>query len=153
MAYDRQTESSRGASIRSGGSASRTGRPAGRSSAPATLTIGDLAEEFGVTLRALRFYEAKGLLHPQRRGTTRLYTEDDRSRLATILRGKELGFTLREIAAMVDGDELAEAGPGATLALSPAQVAEQITHLENQKAEIERALEALRGYGKTVASA
>ncbi|MGX7708242.1 MerR family transcriptional regulator [Methylobacterium sp. Gmos1] len=150
MAYDRQTES-RGAPVRSGGTASRTGRPAGRSTAPATLTIGDLAEEFGVTLRALRFYEAKGLLHPQRRGTTRLYTEDDRSRLATILRGKELGFTLREIAAMVDGDELAE--PGATLALSPAQVAEQIAHLENQKAEIERALEALRGYGKTVASA
>lgn len=104
-----------------------------------------------MTLRALRFYEAKGLLHPQRRGTTRLYTEDDRSRLATILRGKELGFTLREIAAMVDGDEIAEAG--ATLSLSPAQVAEQITHLENQKAEIERALEALRSYGKTVASA
>ncbi|MCF4128032.1 MerR family transcriptional regulator [Methylobacterium sp. SyP6R] len=153
MAYDRQTEGSRGAPARSGGSASRTGRPAGRSTAPATLTIGDLAEEFGVTLRALRFYEAKGLLHPQRRGTTRLYTEDDRSRLATILRGKELGFTLREIAAMVDGDELAEAGPGATLALSPAQVAEQIAHLENQKAEIERALEALRGYGKTVATA
>ncbi|MGF3024849.1 MerR family transcriptional regulator [Methylobacterium aquaticum] len=151
MAHDRQTESSRGAPARSGGSGSRTGRPAGRSAAPATLTIGDLAEEFGVTLRALRFYEAKGLLHPQRRGTTRLYTEDDRSRLATILRGKELGFTLREIAAMVDGDELAEAG--ATLALSPAQVAEQITHLENQKAEIERALEALRGYGKPVTSA
>ncbi|BCM85627.1 MerR family transcriptional regulator [Methylobacterium indicum] len=115
------------------------------------MTIGDLAEEFGVTLRALRFYEAKGLLHPQRRGTTRLYTEDDRSRLATILRGKELGFTLREIAAMVDGDELAETGAGGALALSPAQVAEQITHLENQKAEIERALEALRGYGKTAA--
>ena len=153
MAYDRQTESSRGASARSGGVAPRAGRPAGRSTAPATLTIGDLAEVFGVTLRALRFYEAKGLLHPQRRGTTRLYTEDDRSRLATILRGKELGFTLREIAAMVDGDELPEAGTGATLALSPAQVAEQITHLENQKAEIERALEALRGYGQAVASA
>ncbi|KTS36925.1 MerR family transcriptional regulator [Methylobacterium indicum] len=151
MAYDRQTESGRGASVRSAGPVARPGRPAGRSASPATLTIGDLAEEFGVTLRALRFYEAKGLLHPQRRGTTRLYTEDDRSRLATILRGKELGFTLREIAAMVDGDELAETGAGGALALSPAQVAEQITHLENQKAEIERALEALRGYGKTAA--
>jgi len=116
------------------------------------LTIGDLADEFGVTLRALRFYEAKGLLHPQRRGTTRLYTEEDRSRLATILRGKELGFTLREISAMVDGDELVESGAVPSLSLSPAQVAEQIAHLENQKAEIERALTALRGYGNPVAS-
>ncbi|MFE1600323.1 MerR family transcriptional regulator [Methylobacterium sp. ID0610] len=132
----------------------RTGRgPSSRHAAPATLTIGDLAEEFGVTLRALRFYEAKGLLHPQRRGTTRLYTEEDRTRLATILRGKELGFTLREIAAMVDGDEIVEPGTAPTLALSPAQVEEQITHLENQKAEIERALEALRSYSKAKPSA
>ncbi|MGY2051295.1 MerR family transcriptional regulator [Methylobacterium sp. JK268] len=134
--------------------ATRMGRgAASRHAAPATLTIGDLAEEFGVTLRALRFYEAKGLLHPQRRGTTRLYTEDDRSRLATILRGKELGFTLREIAAMVDGEEIGEAGATPSLSLSPAQVEEQIAHLENQKAEIERALDALRSYGKPKASA
>ncbi len=142
------------ASGRTNTPASRSGRSASsRHTAPATLTIGDLAEEFGVTLRALRFYEAKGLLHPQRRGTTRLYTEEDRSRLATILRGKELGFTLREIAAMVDGEEIGEGGTTPTLALTPAQVEEQIAHLENQKAEIERALEALRSYGKAKASA
>ncbi|GJD50994.1 hypothetical protein OPKNFCMD_3745 [Methylobacterium crusticola] len=152
MAYDRQTEVNRSASGRAGVGTPRSGRQ-GRHAAPATLTIGDLADEFGVTLRALRFYEAKGLLHPQRRGTTRLYTEEDRSRLATILRGKELGFTLREISAMVDGDELVDPNAGPTLSLSPTQVAEQIAHLENQKAEIERALDALRGYGKPVASA
>ncbi|RVU20311.1 MerR family transcriptional regulator [Methylobacterium oryzihabitans] len=123
-----------------------------RSTAPATLTIGDLAEEFGVTLRALRFYEAKGLLRPQRRGTTRLYTEDDRTRLATILRGKELGFTLREIAAMVDGEDVGAEG-ATKLALSPEQVAEQIAHLESQKADIEKALVALRSYGKALPSA
>ncbi|MFC0370666.1 MerR family transcriptional regulator [Methylobacterium isbiliense] len=153
MAYERQSDAARAAGARSG-TAVRTGRgAAARSAAPATLTIGDLAEEFGVTLRALRFYEAKGLLHPQRRGTTRLYTEDDRTRLATILRGKELGFTLREIAAMVDGEEIGEPGGQPSLALSPAQVEEQIAHLENQKAEIERALVALRNYGKPKTSA
>ncbi|MEH3145878.1 MAG: MerR family DNA-binding transcriptional regulator [Methylobacterium frigidaeris] len=139
-----------------GAASSRAGRaraaPA-RSTAPATLTIGDLAEEFGVTLRALRFYEAKGLLRPQRRGTTRLYTEDDRTRLATILRGKELGFTLREIAAMVDGEDPGAEDGAPKLALSPEQVAEQIAHLESQKADIEKALLALRSYGKALPSA
>ncbi|ACL60136.1 MerR family transcriptional regulator [Methylobacterium nodulans] len=144
----------RTASGRTSTPSARSGRSAAsRHAAPATLTIGDLAEEFGVTLRALRFYEAKGLLHPQRRGTTRLYTEEDRTRLATILRGKELGFTLREIAAMVDGDEMGEPGAEPSLTLTPAQVEEQIAHLENQKAEIERALVALRSYGKPKASA
>ncbi|WP_298957511.1 MerR family DNA-binding transcriptional regulator [uncultured Methylobacterium sp.] len=147
MTYNR-IDSSNPASSRAG-----RGRAApARSTAPATLTIGDLAEEFGVTLRALRFYEAKGLLRPQRRGTTRLYTEDDRTRLATILRGKELGFTLREIAAMVDGEDVGTEG-AAKLALSPEQVAEQIAHLESQKADIEKALVALRSYGKALPSA
>ncbi|MFD2032249.1 MerR family transcriptional regulator [Ancylobacter dichloromethanicus] len=65
------------------------------------FTIGDLAREFGVTLRALRFYEDKGLLAPRREGLTRLYSPAERSRLAIILKGKKLGFTLAEIKAMV----------------------------------------------------
>src|SRR6476619_1475956 len=60
-------------------------------------TIGDLSREFGVTLRALRFYEDKGLLSPAREGMTRLYSAQDREHLKLILKGKRLGFTLVEI--------------------------------------------------------
>ncbi|NNM00564.1 MAG: MerR family DNA-binding transcriptional regulator [Gammaproteobacteria bacterium] len=65
-------------------------------------TISDLASEFDVTPRTLRFYEDKGLLTPQRRGTTRLYSERDRTRLKLTLRGKRLGFTLEECAEIID---------------------------------------------------
>ena len=55
------------------------------------FTIGELCDEFGVTARALRFYEDEALIGPERRGTQRLYSERDRSRLAWILRGKRVG--------------------------------------------------------------
>lgn len=60
------------------------------------FTIRDLAAEFGVTTRTLRFYEEKGLLKPKRENQTRHYTNADRTRLRLILRGKRLGFTLDE---------------------------------------------------------
>lgn len=60
-------------------------------------TIGDLAREFGITARTIRFYEDKGLLSPLREGQRRLYRRRDRTRLRLILRGKRLGFSLREI--------------------------------------------------------
>lgn len=62
-----------------------------------TYSIGELAEEFGVTSRALRLYEEEGLLDPQRDGTRRIYTERNRVRLRLILRGKRLGWSLSEI--------------------------------------------------------
>jgi len=62
-----------------------------------TYSITALAEEFGVTARALRFYEEKGLLSPFRQGLERIYTRRDRARLRLILRGKRFGFTLGEI--------------------------------------------------------
>jgi DNA-binding transcriptional MerR regulator len=65
-------------------------------------SIGDLSREFGVTLRTLRFYEDKGLISPQRRGTTRLYNRRDRARLQLILRGKKVGFSLEDIKEMLD---------------------------------------------------
>jgi DNA-binding transcriptional MerR regulator len=68
------------------------------------LTIGEMSERFGITLRALRFYEARGLLSPQRAGSVRLYGPTDTRRLALILKGKHLGFTLTEIRAMVATD-------------------------------------------------
>jgi DNA-binding transcriptional MerR regulator len=63
-----------------------------------TWTIGELAAEFHTTLRTIRFYEDRGLLTPQRAGTTRIFHDRDRVRLQLILRGKRLGFTLDEIA-------------------------------------------------------
>ena len=64
-------------------------------------SIRDLSQDFGVTTRTLRFYEEKGLLEPERRGRTRLYTAADRVRLKLILRGKQLGFTLDESAELI----------------------------------------------------
>ena len=61
-------------------------------------TIGELADELEVTTRAIRFYEAKGLIAPARRGVARSYSRRDRARLRLILRGKNLGFSLEEIA-------------------------------------------------------
>ncbi|WP_245413353.1 MerR family transcriptional regulator [Mangrovicella endophytica] len=64
--------------------------------------IGDLAREFGVTLRTLRFYEDRGLLSPDRRGTTRLYSRKDRARLRLILLAKVLGFSLTEAKQLIE---------------------------------------------------
>src|SRR5215211_6172447 len=100
-----------------------------------TFTIGHLAREFGVTLRTLRFYEDRGLLSPRREGTARIYDARDRSRLSVILKGKQLGFTLTEIRAMV-ADERSGETATTNLNLSLAQVDDQIAHLEQQKVEI-----------------
>jgi len=121
-------------------------RPADTHAAPsgenAFFTIGDLAREFGVTLRALRFYEDKGLLAPRREGLTRLYSPAERSRLAIILKGKKLGFTLAEIKAMVALRE--GTAPAGGLALTREKCVEQLALLETQKTEIEEAIGELR---------
>ncbi|HET8790921.1 MAG TPA: MerR family DNA-binding transcriptional regulator [Modicisalibacter sp.] len=77
-----------------------------------SYTIGELAKVFEVTPRTIRFYEQEGLLHPERRGQTRVYHEKDRVRLKLTLRGKRLGFSLAEIREVIqlydnapDGDE------------------------------------------------
>ena len=67
-----------------------------------TYTISDLCEEFEVTARALRFYEDEGLIAPTRHGLSRVYSWRDRARLAWILRGKRVGFSLAEIREMID---------------------------------------------------
>jgi DNA-binding transcriptional MerR regulator len=59
-------------------------------------SISDLAQEFDITTRTIRFYESEALLHPKRRGQTRIYSEQDRVHLKLILRGKRLGFSLAE---------------------------------------------------------
>jgi len=67
-----------------------------------TYSITDLCEEFAVTPRALRFYEDEGLIAPARQGLARIYSWRDRARLAWILRGKRVGFSLAEIREMID---------------------------------------------------
>ena len=68
----------------------------------AVFTVTQLCREFDVTPRALRFYEAKGLLHPSREETRRRFSNRDRARLALILRGKRFGFSLAEIGELLD---------------------------------------------------
>lgn len=102
------------------------------------LTIGEVAREFGMTLRALRFYEARRLVTPVRHGSIRLYRRCDRERLSLILTGRRLGFTLAEIKDLVGGS-------GAEgLHLTRVQCVEQITLLERQKRGIEVAIAELR---------
>jgi DNA-binding transcriptional MerR regulator len=117
-----------------------------------TYTIGDLAKEFGVTLRSLRFYEDRQLLSPRREGTARLYDERDRARLRMILKAKELGFTLTEIRAMLVDEQNGES-VAASLKLSLSQVEDQITHLEQQKIEIEAALAELKAHRASLVAA
>jgi DNA-binding transcriptional MerR regulator len=107
----------------------------------AAFTIGELSREFGVTLRALRFYENKGLISPHRDGLSRLYSQGDRTRLALILKGKKLGFTLGEIRQMIAAEE-GDADRDA-LTLSREKCLEQIELLQRQKAEIEEGLSEL----------
>ncbi|WP_112663784.1 MerR family transcriptional regulator [Microvirga flavescens] len=109
-----------------------------------SFTIGDLAREFGVTLRTLRFYEDRGLLSPRREGLARIYDARDRDRLAVILKGKQLGFTLTEIRAMLAEERLEGGAAAANLKLSLDQIEDQIEHLEQQKVEIEQALAELK---------
>ncbi len=123
---------------------SRTGANAAEDAADGKeYLISDLSREFGVTLRALRFYEDRGLLAPKRIGTMRIYSPKDRERLTVILKGKQLGFTLAEIQEMLTPVEQGGKG-GIDLKLSLGKVDDQIKHLESQRAEIDVAIAELQ---------
>lgn len=107
-----------------------------------TYTISELAREFQVTPRALRFYEDKDLLHPARDGLNRVYSTKDRARLKLILQGKRVGFSLVDIREILDLYTLE--GHQAQLKLSLRKSREQIRNLEKQREDIEDALEMLR---------
>jgi DNA-binding transcriptional MerR regulator len=106
----------------------------------AVMGIGEVARGFGVSERALRFYESKRLLSPQREGKTRLYRRSDCERLALILRGRRLGFTLTEIRELIAPKD----GAGVALELTRAKCIEQISLLERQKRDMEAAIAELR---------
>lgn len=107
-----------------------------------SFTIGELAREFDVTLRALRFYEDKGLLNPQRRGQTRIYLRRDRARLRLLLMGKRVGFSLSEIRELLDLYDLKD-GHVTQLRVALGKFQEQVHILEAQKADIETAIKDL----------
>jgi DNA-binding transcriptional MerR regulator len=106
------------------------------------FSITDLAKEFGITLRALRFYESRGLLTPVREGRKRIFSRADRDRLALILKGKKLGFTLAEISEMIE----AQSGRATqhALKMSSEKCLGQIALFERQKREANEALSELR---------
>ncbi|MBR9828415.1 MAG: MerR family DNA-binding transcriptional regulator [Oceanospirillales bacterium] len=98
-----------------------------------TYSISELAAEFDVTTRSIRFYEDQGLLHPSRRGQTRIYSSKDRVRLKLILRGKRLGFSLAETKELFDlWDE--------TLSGSEKQLNLLLKTINGKRAELEQQL-------------
>jgi DNA-binding transcriptional MerR regulator len=106
------------------------------------LMIGEMARSVGLTPRALRFYEDKGLLSPRRDGAMRLYGQAERERLGLMLKAKRLGFTLGEIRQMLATP--ADPAGAEALNLSREQCFDQIKLLEARKREIEAALVELR---------
>lgn len=107
-----------------------------------TYSIGELAEEFGVTSRALRLYEEEGLLDPQREGTRRIYNERNRVRLRLILRGKRLGWSLSEIRESFDLYD-SSLGEEAQLEWMLDKLAQRRESLMEQRKDIENALRDL----------
>lgn len=108
------------------------------------FSIGDLAREFDVTTRTIRFYEDEGLLSPSRRGQTRLFNQRDRTRLKLIQRGKRLGFSLAEIREIVDMYD-APPGEAGQLELLIGKVDARRQRLLQQREDIAVALRELDG--------
>ena len=105
------------------------------------FAIADLAREFGISTRAIRFYEAKGLLSPERVGATRIFRRRDRARLILILRGKRLGFSLRDIS---DYLSLYDANRTQQVHLLTAKVDERLASLEAQLQDLQTTIAELK---------
>ena len=107
------------------------------------FTIGELAEAFGVTTRAIRFYETKGLISPPRKGKARSYSRRERARLRLIQQGKNLGFSLEEIREWL---ELYDADPNhvmqAKVLIGKLDMA--LDDLTKKRSDIDRALKDMR---------
>lgn len=106
-------------------------------------TVNQVAAAFGITPRAVRFYESKGLIAPRRAGTTRVFTGQDRARLTLVLRGKRLGFSLAEIRAYLDLYDADRRQPEQARLLLR-KLPERIAALEQQQRDLTQTLAELR---------
>lgn len=114
-----------------------------------TFRIAELAEDFNVTARTIRFYESHGLLNPIRDGQNRIYSRQDRAKLAWILRGKRVGFSLTEIKEMLD---LYDAGDGRMKqrAVTLTKCRQRISDLQSQRADIDATIAELQTFCATL---
>jgi DNA-binding transcriptional MerR regulator len=115
------------------------------------FSIGELADELGITTRTIRFYETKGLLAPARKGIARAYSRRDRARLLLILRGKNLGFSLEDIKEYLELYDTDRSGQ-AQLRLLATKVDEHIAMLVKKRADLDRTLKELRDIREQVAA-
>lgn len=108
-----------------------------------TYTISELAREFQITPRAIRFYESEGLISPARQGQTRLFSPRDRARLILILRGKRVGFSLIEIKEILDLYDLGD-GELTQMRHSRRKFETQLQNLERQRHDLDEAISQLK---------
>lgn len=114
-----------------------------------TFSISDLSEEFGVTPRALRFYEDEGLIAPHRKGLARVYAKRDRARLAWIVRAKNVGFSLTEIRELIDLYDLGD-GRQTQMQVTLEKCQEKVATLKNQRRDIDSSIKELTNFIETV---
>lgn len=126
--------------------------PASGDIKPLLYTVTELALELGVTARAIRFYEDKGLLSPSRAGVKRVYSYRDRARMKLILRGKHLGFSLRDIKLFLDLYDVDPQHDEQKRRLLRA-VRERISTLRTMSTAISDTLDELRGIELQVSAA
>ena len=113
------------------------------------FTISDLSAEFGVSARALRFYEDEGLIAPTRNGLSRIYSKRDRARLAWILRAKNVGFSLSEIRELIDLYDLGD-GRAEQRRTTLIRCREKIAELEAQRADLDSSIHELSDFVATL---